>query len=148
MKNSVNLPWFALVYVATMVGVAIVVMILSAAFGIDVPGNVTQLVPLLVATMHVGKMYFEDYQEVPDAKEAWAASRRMTLVEMAISLPIAVVISLLMFGTSPDMGWHVLGPVLLVGLVLIAAMSLVLKRFLFVQGAKASLKQHEKTQSA
>jgi len=63
-KNTVNLPWFALVYIATMVGFAIVVITLSVAFGIDVPGNATHLIPVLVATTHVGKMYFEDYQEV------------------------------------------------------------------------------------
>lgn len=148
MTNSVNLKWFALVYVATMVGISLISGVLLFGFGIELPSSATQFIPVLIATMHVGKMYFEDYQQVPDAKEAWAASRRMTLVEMAISLPLGAVFIAFLLGDSDTIDWTVFGPVLLVGAVFLFAISLVAKRFLFVTGAKGAQTQQEKKQAS
>ncbi|WP_150526217.1 ABZJ_00895 family protein [Roseibium sediminis] len=148
MTNSVNLKWFALVYVAAMVGITLISGVLLFGFGIDVPASATQFIPVLIATMHVGKMYFEDYQQVPDVKEAWAASRRMTLVEMAISLPLGAVFIALLLGDSDNIDWTIYGPVFLVGAGFLFAISLVAKRFLFVTGAKGAQTQQEKKQAS
>lgn len=146
MKKSVNLKWFALVYVATMVAVVLLSFVFSMALGIKLPGSVILFLPSLLATLHVGKMYFEDFREVPHAKEAWAAARRMTLVEMIITFPIAVGLAAITLGGRKDFDW---GPFMLT-LMMLAVFAgfaygvfLVAKRFMFVAAAKAELHRQE-----
>ncbi|EFO29361.1 hypothetical protein TRICHSKD4_5187 [Roseibium sp. TrichSKD4] len=147
MKNSVNLPWFALVYIATIVGLIAFMFLVALVFNIKIPMSAIQLVPVLVATVHVGKMYFEDYQEVPDAKEAWVASWRMTLVEIAIALPVLTGLFFLTFGMEPLRHWSFLLPLALIGALFVFWVSLWGKKTLFLHAAIAAQTQQNKEQN-
>ncbi|WP_248158062.1 ABZJ_00895 family protein [Roseibium sediminicola] len=152
MQKSVGLIRFALVFTGYMIAMGIVSLALEYFTGVSLSGTVNQIVSVMGAATDAGQRFYKTYEVVPDAGFAWSASFQMTLVEIAIS----VVLGGLFIWALVSEGElaNGVGPLLtfLVPLMIFMfAISWVLKRYMFVSGArraeKVQLKKQEKSRA-
>jgi len=144
-QRHVGLVRFAVVFTGMMIVMAIISAFLEIFAGIDISGSVNQIVAVVIASMDSGNRFYTRYETVPDSGFAWQAAFQMTLVECAISIVLFGAVLLLLMPTGELAAS--LEPFMLFAvplLILVFAISLVLKRFMFVSGARSAEKAHLK----
>jgi hypothetical protein len=136
MEPTISLKRFAIVFAITIIAVAVVVTTLEWLLKISVPASATGIVAPMVASMDAGQRFFKKYGTVPESAFAWRASFHMTVVELAISLPLAAILMAVLMSVDGPIDWiFLLGLLFGIG-CLIGLLSWVLKRYFLVMAAK------------
>jgi hypothetical protein len=83
---EVNLKRYALVYVASAVGVALCGIVLDALTGLGGGSGISTLLPPAIAALYEGQKAADQPGPPFTSSQAWREARRMTLVVLAVSV--------------------------------------------------------------
>jgi len=131
---------FAAVYLATMVGLMVLVVLLQAIANVDIANAGMAIIPAMVAAMVEGQSFARSEDRLPDSAEMWGFARRAGVIILGLTMMSTAVFSVAM----PEVKFILTQPygaVMLLGAILFqTVISFVLVRFFLASGAKSALK--------
>ncbi|QDC11073.1 hypothetical protein FHY55_18350 [Oceanicola sp. D3] len=135
----VNLMRYAGVYIAAAVGLAVLIWIADAAFGLRLPTGLSTALPPMLAALLEGQAFARAYRELAPNGEAWSIALRMTLVVAVINA--VILLGMLLF--TPQLADPEAFGIIAVVFVVLLGLVLVVNRVFFGMGVKSQLKALE-----
>lgn len=142
MTSLVNLKRYALVYVATVIGITVGIEVLWRLAGLDLNSTGTTVLPAMAADMHEGRKPAEINTNAYSNSEAWNAAIWMTLVALAIG--VAILAALTVVPAFADTFQGLPASVWMVVLVVLGIVYLLCNRFFLTLGYKGHRKAIDK----
>jgi len=138
MSTTARTPFlgtYILIFLATMIGIGVVLFLISALTGVQISNGGMAILPPMIAAIFTGKRWGAAIGAVPENRIAW----RFAIVAAIATVAVQILIAL---GVLAAMGDSAAGvaPLIAGAMVLYTALVIIVNRWFLGFGAKASIR--------
>lgn len=131
---------FAVIYLATIVGMLVIVLLVQAIARFDISNAGMAIIPAMVAALVEGQSFARAENRLPESREMWRFARRASVIVLGLTMMSAAVFSI----AVPEIAYMLRQPngaaFLLVAILFQTLVSFFLLRLFLASGAKSALK--------